>query len=266
MSSPAPRAIVKYPGAKWRIAPWIISNMAPHKSYLEPYFGSGAVFFLKEPSRIETINDLDGDVVNLFRIVRERPSELARAVTFTPYSRQEYNAAFEPADDPIEKARRFLLKTWQGHGFRTYCRSGWKNDVAGRECSYAVRYWNELPEWMMRTASRLKDAQIEQMPAVELIRRFNRTDVLIYCDPPYVLSTRGLKRQYTHEMSDQDHVGLLETLLQHEGPVMLSGYDNGLYNRLLPGWTKLQKDTIAEKGKHRTETLWLNYDLQLRFN
>lgn len=264
MSAPTLRAIVKYPGSKWRVAPWIISNMPGHRSYLEPYFGSGAVFFLKEPSRIETINDIDGDVVNLFQCVRERADELARAVATTPYSREEYYAAYEPADDPIEHARRFLLKTWQGHGFRTYCRSGWKNDIAGRESNYAVQCWNKLPDRILQTVDRLKDAQIECKPATELIRRFNKPNVLIYADPPYILSARGMRRSYAHEMTDTEHVELLDVLLQHQGPVMLSGYDNDLYNRMLPDWTKLQKETTAEKGKHRTETLWINCELQLR--
>lgn len=257
------RTIVKYPGAKWRIADWIISMMPAHKSYLEPYFGSGAVFFCKPKSRIETINDIDGDVVNLFRCVREDAEELARRVAATPYARAEYYAAFDesPTDDHIERARRFLLKHWQGHGFRTYCRSGRKNDIAGRENDYAVRYWNELPAWIMQTVARLKETQIECMDAQKLISRFNQSDVLIYADPPYVLSTRKLKRQYACEMTDADHICLLELLLQHKGPVMLSGYDNDLYNTMLAEWDKAQIEALAEKGRHRTEILWTNFQI-----
>lgn len=256
------RTIVKYPGAKWCIADWIISMMPPHKSYLEPYFGSGAVFFRKQKSRIETINDIDGDVVNLFRCVREDAAELARRVAATPYARAEYYAAFDesPTDDHIERARRLLLKHWQGHGFRTYCRSGWKNDVSGREYDYAVRYWNQLPAWIIQAVGRLKEVQIECMDAEKLLPRFNRPDVLIYADPPYLLSTRKLKRQYSHEMTDADHGRLLDLLLQHIGPVMLSGYDNDMYNTALSGWYKYQTETTAEKGLHRTETIWTNYE------
>jgi DNA adenine methylase len=262
------RTVIKYPGAKWRIADWIISHMPEHKSYLEPYFGSGAVFFRKSPAKIETINDIDEDVVNLFRCIRDDAEKLAMLVETTPYSRQEYYSAFELCpEDPFEKARRFLLKTWMGHGFRTYCRSGWKNDIAGRENSYAVNYWNQLPEWIMNIVARLKETQIECEPALELIRRFNRPNVLIYADPPYLLSTRKMKRQYAHEMTDEDHLELLEALKQHQGPVLLSGYDNGLYNDMLHDWQKDQIATTAEKGKHRTETLWMNYDFnsQLKF-
>lgn len=213
------RTIIKYPGAKWRLSEWIISHMPEHKSYLEPYFGSGAVFFRKEPSRIETINDLDGDIVNLFSCIRADPERLAGMIATTPYVRQEYNSAFiTPSDDSFEKARLFLLQCWQGNGFRTYCRSGWKNDIAGREYAYAVKYWNQLPEWIMQAFCRLKDAQIECRPAVEVIQRFNRPDVLVYADPPYLLSTRKMKKQYACEMTDTDHVELLKVLLQHKGP------------------------------------------------
>lgn len=252
------RTVIKYPGAKWRIADWIISHMPEHKSYIEPYFGSGAVFFKKDQSRIETINDIDGDVVNLFDCIRTNPDKLAGMIATTPYAREEYCSAFEVADsDQFERARLFLIKHWQGHGFRTYCRSGWKNDVAGREYAYAVRYWNQLPEWVLDAAFRLKDAQIECRPAVDVIKRFNRPEVLIYADPPYLLSTRKMKKQYAHEMTDTDHVELLETLLQHQGPVMISGYDNEMYNNMLHLWRKEQIDTTAEKGLHRVETMWI---------
>ncbi len=116
-----PRSVLKYPGSKWRLAEWIVSLMPPHKSYLEPFFGSGAVFFSKPPSRIETINDLDGEIVNLFRCIRERPEELERAVALTPYSREEYDAAWARVKaggvtDPVALARLTLIRYWQTHG------------------------------------------------------------------------------------------------------------------------------------------------------
>jgi len=252
------KAVVKYPGAKWRIAPWIIEKLPAHHSYLEPYFGSGAVLFNKPASRIETINDLDGDVVNLFRIIRDNPGPLCRATATTPYSRQEYDAAFsgEPCDD-IEQARRFLIRCWMGHGFRTNMKSGWKNDVAGREAAYAVHNWQRLPAWLDVATERLRQVQIECRPALDLIKRFNRPNVLIYADPPYVMSTRRGK-QYACEMDDADHVALLEVLQRHQGPVALSGYDSALYNEHLRGWARYQINTTAEKGLPRVETLWVN--------
>lgn len=263
-----PRTIIKYPGAKWSIADWIVSLMPPHKSYLEPFFGSGAVFFSKPRSRIETINDLDGEIVNLFRVVRDMPEALERVVSLTPYSREEYERAWErckagSVTDPVELARLTLVRYWQTHGSNCYYKGGWKNDRAGREYAYAVKYWNNLPEWIAAALERLKEAQIEQIDAVELIRRFACPDVLIYADPPYVLSTRK-QRQYNVEMADDaQHEELLAALLDHPGPVMLSGYESDLYNDTLKGWAKLHHKARSECGGARTETLWLNYEPQM---
>lgn len=263
-----PRPTIKYPGAKWSIADWIVSLMPPHKSYLEPFFGSGAVFFTKPPSAIETINDLDGEIVNLFRVVRDTPEALEWAVALTPYSREECERAWErhragDVTDPVELARLTLVRYSQTHGSCSYYKSGWKNDRAGRERAYAAQYWASLPAWIAGAVDRLKDAQIEHGPAVDVIRRFAHPDVLIYADPPYVLSTRK-QRMYNVEMAEDDqHEELLAALLAHPGPVMLSGYDNELYNDTLKGWDKLQMPARCECGGARTETLWLNYETQM---
>ncbi|WP_021880604.1 DNA adenine methylase [Paenibacillus sp. P22] len=111
--------ILHYPGSKWSMADWIISHMPEHSTYLEPFFGSGAVLFNKEPAVLETVNDLDGDVVNLFRVVRERPEELAHALRWTPYARSEYLAAHEAVVDEIDQARRFLVRCWQSIRVKT---------------------------------------------------------------------------------------------------------------------------------------------------
>lgn len=262
------RPVLKYPGSKWRMADWIISLMPPHKSYLEPFFGSGAVFFNKKPSRIETINDLDGEIVNLFRCVREWPEELACAVALTPYSREEYERAwsrFKAGGKArgIEDARLTLVRYWQSHGSTSVYKGGWKNDRAGREYAYDVRYWRNLPGWVLDAAERLKDAQIEQTQAVELIRRFKHPDVLIYADPPYVVSTRKGKQYVVDMVEDRQHIELLEALKEHPGPVILSGYENELYEKHLQGWVKLHKKAMAEGGAARTETVWLNYEPQI---
>ena len=255
------RALLRYPGSKQRIASWIIEHMHPHHSYLEPYFGGGAILFNKEPSRIETINDLDDDVVNLFRVIREQKEELIEEVVYTPYARAEYDNAFPDNSEEltdVDRAKNFLIRSGMGHGFRLCEKCGWKKDVYGREAAYAVRYWNDLPAAITAVAHRLKMVQIEHKPAVDLIKGFNHDNVLIYADPPYVLSTRT-RKQYRHEMTDQDHVELLETLLLHKGYVMLSGYDNDIYNDYLKGWRKISTPARAENSLPRTECLWMNY-------
>lgn len=257
-------AILKYPGAKWSLATQIIARFPEHHSYLEPFFGSGAVLFNKPRSHIETVNDLDGAVVNLFRCVREDPERLAREVYFTPYSREVHIASYQDdiPEDPFAYAVKFLVKCNQGYGFRTNeIRVGWRNDIAARERAYAAKHWTDLPEVILQAAERLRGVQIECRPALEVIRRFNFQNVLIYADPPYVLSSRsGGAKQYRHEMTDQDHIELLEALRDHRGPVLLSGYDSPLYNRLLPGWHRETLYTTDQLSRRREESLWMNFD------
>lgn len=229
------KSIIKYPGGKWRIADWIVSKMPEHRSYLEPFFGSGAVLFHKKRSPIETINDLDGDVVNLFACIRNDPEKLAYMLHYTPYSREVYDSAFDKeTENPFEKARLFLVRMNMSHGFKANIKVGWKNDVQGRERAYAAYDWQRLPEQISSVAERLRGVQIEHRDALELIQRFHDTKVLIYCDPPYVLDTRRGK-QYQHEFTNEQHEKLLDLLNQHPGPVLLSGYDSELYNDRLAG-------------------------------
>jgi DNA adenine methylase len=258
------RAILKYPGSKWRLARWIISHFPSHHSYLEPYFGSGAVLFNKPRSNIETVNDLDGDVVNLFRWIRRDPERLAYEVYYTPYSRQVYDEVFatEP-ESGLERAVSFYVRLQMGHGFRANEKAGWKNDVQGREKAYAARDWRTLPERILEAAERLREVQIERRPAVDLIRRFNYLNVLIYADPPYMLGTRH-GRQYRCEMTDEDHEELLEALLSHRGPALISGYDNPLYNDRLRGWRREEAVSYTQATKRRIEVLWMNFDPEAR--
>lgn len=258
-------AVLKYPGAKNRIAPWIVGYFPKHHSYLEPYCGSCAVLINKPKSNIETINDLSGDVVNLFRCIQSDPERLAADIWITPFSRQVYSEAFETeTDDPFMLARRFLIQCWQGHGFRTDGSVvGWKHDVQGREASYALRNWNRLPQWIVGIAERFKQVQIENQDALQLITRFNYSNVLIYCDPPYVIDSRISKRkQYEHEMTDEDHKTLLKSLKNHKGSVVLSGYPSELYDTELSGWYRVTRSGYSEyQGctKERTEVLWMNF-------
>lgn len=161
------------------------------------------------------INDLDDDVINLFQCIRENPDELSRLVTTTPYSRKEYDYTYANTDKyfgKCEKARRVLIRCWQGYGYRTNGnKTGWKNDVQGRERAYALKKWYRLPENIEVVAERLRTVQIECRPAIDLIERFNCENVFMYLDPPYVLKTRNSK-QYKHEMEDIDHEALLKTI------------------------------------------------------
>lgn len=259
------RAVLKYPGSKWNIARDLVELIPPHHSYAEPYFGSGAVLFTKAPSAIETVNDLDGDVVNLFRCIQQDSERLARLVMTIPFSREVYDRQFETPEeslymDDFERAAGFLVRCWQGHGFRTNgYKVGWKNDVVGRERMYALWNWYRLPDWIIEIAERLRQVQVENRPAIEVIRKFDHPGVFIYIDPPYLLDTRKGK-QYKHEMTDQDHEELLGTILQSQSRIMISGYESELYDRYLSGWKKEYFSSCAESGKPRQEVVWMNYD------
>lgn len=265
------RTVLKYPGSKWNIARQLINMIPPHHSYVEPFFGSGAVLFNKPVSDIETVNDLDSDVTNLFRCIQIDSERLARLVMTTPFSREEYDKQFEVPEgaiciDSFERAVGFLIKCWQGHGFRTNgYKVGWKNDVVGRERAYALWNWYRLPEWIIDIAERIRMVQIENRPALEVIKRFNHDGVFMYIDPPYLLGTRAGK-QYKHEMTDADHEEMLKDLLQSKAKIMISGYESDMYSDYLKDWNKKAFNSCAEHGKPRTEVVWMNYsDTQLSF-
>lgn len=261
MSGPS----LKYPGAKWgssnAVARWIVSQLPAHTTYAEPFFGSGGVFFNKPPSKAEYINDLNGDVVNLFRVMREQCAELVRVVELTPYSREEYELSYEPTADPVERARRTLVRHWMSVGGNAGGRgSGWRHSGAraarAKSCTFE---WDRLPERLAAHAKRLKGVHIENRPALEVLGRLNHSSVLAYIDPPYLKDTRT-GRMYVEEMLDEaQHAELLSFLVQDwQGLSMVSGYAHPLYDDLLTGWTRLTRKCAAEMGQSREEVLWIS--------
>lgn len=256
------KAVCKYPGSKWSIAGWIIDFFPAHHSYVEPFFGSGAVLFNKPRSAIETVNDLDGSVVNLFEWIKNDPEKLAHEIYYTPYARAAYEAAYaaEP-ENSLQKAVHFYIRLNMGHGFRTTGEKvGWKNDVQGREKAYAATDWVRLPEKIMQAAERLRGVQIENRPALELMGRFNFKNVLMYLDPPYIKGTRHGK-QYRHEMySEESHLEMLEAAKAHKGPVLISGYDSPLYRDMLSGWHREEHVVYSQACSKKQEILWMNFE------
>lgn len=248
--------ILHYPGSKWSMADWMISHMPPHITYVEPFFGSGAVLFSKERSQLETVNDIDGEIVNLFRLIRERPEELAHAIRWTPHARQEYYESYAPEVDELERARRLVVRLWQGRGGKTAHRTGWRSMIE-RNGPLPGKEWLAFPEKIHAVAERLQGVQIECQPALTLLERYRRPGVLIYADPPYIQSTRTTT-SYRYEMTDTEHVELLEALDCHPGPVLLSGYAHPLYDNRLKHWSREMKKVKAEGGATRTEILWIN--------
>lgn len=250
-------SLLKYPGGKWRIADWIISYFPEHKVYCEPFFGSGAVFFNKQPCYIETINDMNGDIVNLFRVCRDYPEELAKAINLTPFARDEFISCNTPSDNPIEQARRTIVRYHQSFGTSNSSKNSWRNvqTYGGPRCA---TMWNYLPDAVVECCERLKDAQIENIDALTLIERYNNKDTLIYLDPPYLRSLRK-SNMYKCEMSDEQHIEMLRLIKKSKSKIILSGYDNDLYNSELFNWVTAEKETTAQMGLHRTEKLWMNF-------
>lgn len=261
------RAVFRYPGSKWSIAEWIISHFPEGYEkmvYLEPFLGSGAVFFNKRPGAVETINDLDDDVVNLFQILRERPEDLKKALWLTPYSREEYDRAFEPCEDSLEQARRFMARTTQAIGAKLgHGKCGWRNHkqmkIGGTACK-----WAGITETIDEAAARLRGGtknlvQIEKMDALRLIERYNTPDALIYIDPPYVRSTRKSGALYVHEMTDEGQKRLLGLIASSRAKIIISGYDSEMYNEMLKGWrtdSTMSQTTSTEMAR---EKIWMNY-------
>lgn len=257
------RPALRYHGGKFRIASQIIRHFPPHRGYVEPFGGGGSILFAKLPAAIEVYNDLDGDVVNFFRVFREQPDDLIRAIQLTPWARDEQRLSFEPAEDPLERARRLYVRAWQTIGGpRTTWKSGWRRvKVPGANNSPdCLGNWSQT-DHLWAVVERLKRVQIENDNALKVLRAYDSPDTLFYCDPPYVWDTRGRhwrKRAYHHEMSDDDHRELAECLRSVQGMVILSGYHSPLYAQLYVGWRTVEMCAKTEFNKETVEVLWFS--------
>lgn len=259
MTSP----ILRYHGGKWRLAPWILERLPAHRVYLEPYCGAASLLLRKERCDIEIINDLNGRLVNLFRVIRERPQELAEMLALSPYSESEYQAAREVAADSLEDARRMLILGWQGHG-STACAggrlSGWRRGVRQRG-PHSANQWARLPDSVHEFAQRLAGVFIEQRPALELIDYWGSEEgALIYCDPPYLPITRGPgegTRGYAFEMTEDDHIALAKALHASPAAAAISHYPCDLYSELYSDWECHSREALADGAAARIECLWV---------
>ena len=249
--------VLKYPGSKTRIAKWICAYIPPHEVYLEPFFGGGGVFFNKIPARLETINDISAEVYNYFKVLRDDTDKLIKVLELTPYSRDEYNNSFIDSADSVERARRFAVRCCQGFGCSNRYKNGFRSGI-GKNSPRTTTFWNNFPKTLELASKRLLEAQIENQDALKLIERYNKEEVFIYCDPPYPLDTRK-NYLYEYEMTEEEHVKLLDSLKTHKGKVMISSYENELYNKMLKEWRKAIKQTIAENSVKRTEVIYMNY-------
>jgi DNA adenine methylase len=264
MRSPA----FRYHGGKFRLAPWVLSHFPPHQIYVEPFGGAAGVLLQKPRCYAEVYNDLDGDVVNFFRVLQDagQRSRLFEACTLTPYARDEFDLAWEPSDDAVERARRLAIRAQMGFGSAgaTKGTTGFRIDTR-RKYGTAQHLWASFPDGFAAIAERFSGVLIESRPAIEVMRQHDSPETLHYVDPPYMHSTRvldaGGRGYYRHEMDEAQHVALLDCLLELEGMVVLSGYRTPLYDARLTGWATHEKRARISAGRGaalRTECLWIN--------
>jgi DNA adenine methylase len=255
-------------GGKHYMVRELLKHVPPHRTYIEPFFGAGNLFWNKPPSRGSVINDIDAHVVNFFRVLRNEQlaSELIEKLKLTPYARDEYEYAFKNRDDidlsDVERARLFFIRARQGAttvlGKRSASRTNW---MAVNRADEAPVFANAV-ENMASFIDKLRRVMIENDDALRVLARYDNARAFFYIDPPYCHSTRK-SGFYRHEMGEDQHVALIEKLITMKGKIMLSGYPSALYDKLTDsGWRRVDIAAVCCVSAHRasrTECLWMNY-------
>ena len=258
-------------GGKYSHLDWLLPLLPRAKHFCEPYGGSAAVLLNREPSPVETYNDLDGDVVNFFRVLRDKKGELIEKIGLTPFSFEEFSRAITEKNNTslsdVEKARMFYVRARQARtglaqvatpGRWAYCRLSSRAEMAG-----AVSRWLGAVEDLPLIAQRLLRVQIENRPAIEVIRRYDSPETLFYCDPPYPHECRGDSNGYSFEMTDAEHKELAELLHSVKGKVAISSYFCRLMDKLYGDWKFIEapEKKCHSVKKPRKEALWVNYEV-----
>ncbi len=270
IETPPTRPLLRYHGGKWKLAPWINSQFPPHRVYVEPFGGAASVLLHKPRAYAEVYNDLDGEIVNLFMVARDHGEDLLQRIELTPYSRAEFDVSFKATADPIERARRTLVRSHMGFGGnltrpnrdQTPQRTGWRTYTQKNRRSIPAGDWRGWPDAFPAIIDRLRGVIIENKPAQTVMATHDAADALHYVDPPYVHSTRGFDcggsvRGYRHEMTDEQHRELAAFLHTLAGAVIVSGYACELYEEIFAGWERIEKRAMADGARERTEVLWL---------
>lgn len=264
------RPVLRWHGGKWKLAPWIIRHFPKHRIYVEPYGGAASVLLRKERSYSEIYNDLDEDAVNLFQVLRDplKSTRLIQVLELTPFARAEFERAYQACADPVERARRLVVRSFMGFGSdapNIELRTGFRAQ-SPKSSRSPENDWLNYPPALETIVQRLRGVVIERRPALDVIGRHDAPDTLHYVDPPYMPETRSQKsgrgrlkyHAYAHEMTDSDHGTLLDALQRLTGMVVLSGYPSGLYDETLRHWRRITMAALADGARPRTEVLWIN--------
>lgn len=270
-SVPPRRPVLRYHGGKWKLASWILTHLPPHRCYVEPYGGAASVLMQKTRSYAEVYNDLDDDVVNLFRVLRDprAAARLRRVVALTPFARQEFRASYRRARTTVGRARAMIIRAFMGFGSASMTRvhvTGFRFN-ANRSGTTPAQDWAGWPAHVPAMVERLRGVIVEQQPALKVIRQFDGLETLFYVDPPYPHETRSSvtgrgnagKHYCRHEMTTVDHRVLAAALHQVQGMVLISSYPSPLYDAdLYADWHRVERLALADGARMRTEVLYLN--------
>lgn len=262
LALPITRPALRWHSGKFILAPWIVSHFPRHRTYVEPFGGAASVLLRKPRSYAEVYNDLDVEVVNLFRVLRTPglASQLVEAVRLTPFAREEFVGAYDMAADPVERARRMIVRSFMGFGSSGHNaarRTGFraKSNNSGTP---PAGDWTNYPDALAVIVARFAGVVVENRPALEVMAQQDSADTLHYVDPPYLPETRDAGGDYAHELTVEDHLELLAFLRTLKGMVVLSGYPSALYDAALEGWTRIERKALADGARERTEVLWIN--------
>ncbi len=267
------RPVLRYHGGKWKLAPWIISHFPPHRTYVEAFGGGGSVLLRKPRINGEVYNDLDGEVVNVFRVLQdpEKAERLRHLCVLTPFARDEFKKTYTEAASDIEAARFVIFRSFSGFGSAastrmhiTGFRTSSKRDL--KIGSTPAIDWSNWPSQVPQFVARLRGVCIENRDAAVVMAQHDHATTLHYVDPPYVQSTRSSLRvkngnrghYYKHDMDDAAHERLAEFLHSLRGMVVLSGYNSEMYQRLFGDWERHDRAHWADGARARHESIWLN--------
>lgn len=264
------RPALRWHGGKWLLGPWIIQHFPAHRRYTEVYGGAASVLLRKARSHAEIYNDLDDGVVNFFRCLQDpqKAERLRELLTITPFARKEFELAYRPAKDPVEQARRLVIRSYMGFGsdgHNVEIKTGFRAD-SDRSNTTPAHDWVNYSGAITGITERMAGVVIESRPALDVLRRADRPDALHYLDPPYLPDVRSKKSRrgklkyhaYSHEMTVDDHVEMIEAARALEGMVLISGYPSELYDEKLRGWARDEKKSLADGARPRIEVLWAN--------
>ncbi len=260
------RPALRYHGGKFRLAPWIRGFFPEHRIYVEPYGGGGSVLLTKQRCYSEIYNDTSGDVVNVFRVLQDpvTAADLQRRTYLTPFARDEFELCYEATDDPVERARRCIARSFMGFGSASYNikhQTGFRSGSRKTNKAHAMD-WTNWPNQVPAFVERLRGVTIENRDALACMAQHADDEALFYVDPPYVLSTRGsaygVRQKYETELTDGDHADLAAALHNLRGMVVLSGYPSELYTELYADWERHERLAMADGARERTEVVWLN--------